>query len=241
MKRLYFAFVLFTLSLTAAAQQVQQSGWVASFNTFGINKHWSLHFDAQLRSSDDLKQVQSLILRPGINYHINKAWTATAGYAFIPNRRTIGGMSELFTEHRAWQQLIYNHKISTVATAHRLRFEQRFIPTVAFDFGDISKDGYNQAYRLRYFIRNVLPLKQQPSFTGGPFFALQNEVFLNTGDKSVVNGRLFDQNRLYLAIGYRLPRTKLDLEAGYLNQYIEGRGRAVTNNHVAQIALYKRL
>lgn len=241
MRRLVFAFVLFLLSLSAAAQQVQQSGWVASFNTFRLSPNWSLHFDAQLRSTDDLKQVQSIILRPGINYHINKAWTATAGYAFIPNRRTIGGMSELFTEHRTWQQLAYSHKISAATTVHRLRFEQRFTPAVAFDFGDISKGGHNQAYRLRYFIRNVLPLKQQPSFTGGPFFALQNEVFLNTGDKSAVNGRLFDQNRLYLAFGYRLPRTKLDLEAGYLNQYIEGRGRVVTNNHVAQIALYKRL
>src|SRR5687768_7863412 len=96
----------------ASFAQVQQNGWFASFNSFKINNKWSLHTDAQLRSTDDVKQVQTLLLRPGINYHINKAWVASAGYAFISNRRTIGNLSEMFTEHRVWQQLIFNHKIS---------------------------------------------------------------------------------------------------------------------------------
>ncbi|WP_366206523.1 hypothetical protein [Flavihumibacter sp. CACIAM 22H1] len=33
----------------------------------------------------------------------------------------------------------------------------------------------------------------------------------------------------------------LDLEIGYLNQYVNGRGSAFTNNHVAQLAVYTRL
>ncbi len=236
---LLFCFCSFVY-LTPSAQ-VQQSGWLASFNTFGINDKFSLHFDAQLRSTDNIKQVQTLLLRPGVNYHINKSWVATAGYAYIPNRRTISNNSELLSEHRAWQQLVYNHKISRVASAHRLRFEQRFLPDVAFDFGDISKQGHNQAYRLRYFMRHVVPLKKSDAFTKGLFFALQDEVFINTGNKSHVNGRAFDQNRLYLALGYRLPHSKIDLEGGYMNQYVQGRGRAFTNNHITQLAVYKRL
>lgn len=230
--------VLFHFSSFA---QVQQTGWLASFNTFKIHPQWSLHFDAQLRSNDDLKKVQTLLLRPGINYHLNPQWVASAGYAFIPNRRTIGNLSQMFAEHRTWQQLVYNQKISAVATAHRFRFEQRFLPQLAFDFGELRKEDFQTAYRLRYFIRNVLPLKKAPQFTAGPFVALQNEVFINVGNKGAVNGRSFDQNRLYLAVGYRLPQSKIDLEAGYLNQYTEGRNRAVTNNHVAQLAIYKRL
>lgn len=239
--RFLYLLIFCLLFQMAAFSQVQQNGWLASFNTFKINAKWSLHADAQLRSSDDVKKVQTLLLRPGINYHINKAWVATAGYAFISNRRTIGSVSEMFTEHRLWQQMVFNHKISKAATAHRLRFEQRYLPQVTFDFGDLKKDGVNTAYRLRYFIRNVLPLKQAPAFTKGAFVALQNEVLINVGNKAAVNGRNFDQNRLYLALGYRLPNSKIDLEAGYMNQYIEGRNRSVTNNHIAQLAVYKRL
>lgn len=239
--RFYYLLILLFLLPWSSFAQVQQSGWIASFNTFKMNDKWSLHTDAQLRSNDDVKNVQTLLLRPGLNYHLTQRWVASAGYAFVSNRRTIGNLSEMFTEHRIWQQLVFNHKISKAATAHRLRFEQRFLPQVGFDFGDLKKDGVNTAYRLRYFIRNVLPLKSGTSFTEGAFVALQNEVFLNTGNKAAVNGRAFDQNRLYLALGYRLPRTKIDLEAGYMNQYVEGRNSAISNNHIVQLAVYKRL
>jgi hypothetical protein len=55
-----------------------------------------------------------------------------------------------------------------------------------------------------------------------------------------VNNEIFDQNRLYLALGYRL-RKSFDLEAGYLNQYINGRGKTFGNNHILQLAGYVRL
>jgi len=51
-------------------------------------------------------------------------------------------------------------------------------------------------------------------FTQGFFAALQNEVFVNIGDPSPVNGKFFDQNRAYLAVGYRWSR-QFDLEMGY--------------------------
>lgn len=239
--RLFTLFICCFLLQFSLVAQVQQSGWLASFNTFKINPTWSLHFDAQARSTDDVKQLQSLLLRPGINYHINKAWVATAGYAYIPARRTIGNKSELLAEHRAWQQLVYNHKINRVASVHRLRFEQRFLPIVNYNLADIWKDGHESAYRLRYFMRHLMPLRNSAVFSEGLFFALQDEVFINTGNKSNVNGRAFDQNRLYLAFGYRLPHSKIDLEAGYMNQYLTGRNKSITNNHIAQLAVYKRL
>lgn len=241
MSRNALLFCLFCIAYLSTSAQVQQSAWAASFNTFGLVGKWSLHFDAQVRSTDNVKEVQSILLRPGINYHINKSWVATAGYAYIPARRTIGNLSELLPEHRAWQQLVYNHKWSRVASAYRLRFEQRFLPVVNYNLADMWKDGHQPAYRLRYFMRHVLPLKKVDAFTKGIFFALQDEVFMNTGNKNNVNGRTFDQNRLYLALGYRLPHTKIDLEGGYINQYIKGRDRHFTNNHIAQIAVYKRL
>jgi hypothetical protein len=70
------------------------------------------------------------------------------------------------------------------------------------------------------------------------FAAVQNEVFLNVQNKDEVNGSLFDQNRAYGAAGYRFS-PKVDVEAGYLHQSVNGRNFN-TNNHIVQVALYTR-
>lgn len=233
-------FVIVFSSLTASAQP-QFSGWLGSFNTFKINNRFSAHFDAQLRSTDDLEQVGAILLRPGLNFHLNKTWVFTGGYLLNLSRRTVNGVSSLLSEHRAWQQVLANQRLGRVAVAHRFRFEERFIPRARAAGNEIETDGYDQAFRLRYFIRNIIPLRSGQTFSEGPFLALQNEVFLNTGDKSAsaVNGKAFDQNRLYGALGYRL-KGKLDIEAGYMNQYISTRTSFI-NSHIVQLALYKRL
>jgi len=235
---LLFCVCCFFSFKTTTFAQVQHSGWLGSFNTIKLNDKFSLHAEGQLRITDNADQVQTIILRPGLNYHINKSLAVTAGYAFIPNRRTIGKTADLLSEHRIWQQLLYNQKISTVSVAHRLRLEQRFIPKARLVGNELDTNGYDEAYRLRYFIRNIVPLVKQEKFNKGWFVALQNEVFLNIGDKSAVNGRVFDQNRIYGAIGYRVSN-KFDVEAGYLNQYSKTRS-SFTNNHAFQIAFYRK-
>jgi hypothetical protein len=234
-------FVFFTLLFLAAGarSQVQFSGWLGSFNTFKINQRFSLHFDAQLRSTDQWEQVGTILLRPGLNYHLNNSWTFTAGYAAVFGRRNLSGLSSLLPEHRIWQQALLNYKINKVTVAHRFRFEERFLPNVKAENNELKTDGFLQAFRFRYFVRSMFPLTSAPTFSKGPFLALQNEVFLNTGDKTAVNGKAFDQNRLYGAVGYRLPG-KIDLEAGYMNQYTSTRTSFV-NNHIVQLAIYKRL
>jgi hypothetical protein len=239
MKKWCIIWLLLIFLPVSVIAQVQYSGWLASFNTFKINNKLSIHFDAQLRSTNKVAAVQTYLLRPGINYHISKSVTASIGYAYIGNRRTINSITGYVPEHRIWQQAVFTHKWSGITTGHRLRVEQRFLGKPIVRNNELETDGYAKAYRVRYFVRNVLPLKKESSFTKGPFIALQNEVFLNTGNKTAVNGKTFDQNRLYVAAGYRLP-LKIDLEIGYMNQYILNRNNRV-NNHIAQLAVYKRL
>jgi len=238
MRRLFLSFIVSFVLLNASAQ-TQVTGWLASFNTFKIGKKTSIHFDGQFRSSDQLEHVQTLLLRTGLNFHVTKQLTITGGYAFIDNRRVIGNVSGTATEHRAWEQLLFTHKIKFVGVAHRLRLEQRFLPLVSVQNNELQTDDHTMAMRLRYFFRNVIPFKKTADFQKGMFGAIQNEVFVNVTDLEKVNGKFFDQNRFYLAIGYRVSK-HFDLEAGYLNQYVLGRtGR--TNNHVAQLATYLKL
>ena len=95
------------------------------------------------------------------------------------------------------------------------------------------------AQRFRYFFRLIQPLnKTEAAFTKGAFVALQNEVFLNFHNKDKLNNSVFDQNRLYLAAGYRFSK-KVDIEAGYMNQAVKTLNNH-TNNNIVQLALYTR-
>ena len=80
--------------------------------------------------------------------------------------------------------------------------------------------------------------KQKDPFYQDLFVALQDEIFMNIQNKNNINNSFFDQNRIYGAVGYRV-NSKLDLEVGYMNQYINGIMNDVSNN-IIQMALYTR-
>ncbi|MES2650613.1 MAG: DUF2490 domain-containing protein [Bacteroidota bacterium] len=225
MRRLFLLAAITILAVQHVSAQTKQenAGWLFLLNSTKFSEKWGMHLDVQVRSGDNWESTKNILFRPGITYYIDKNQNVTAGYLLASTKAV---PSTLF-EHRIWEQYIINHKISSVFAAHRFRLEQRFL----------ANDNFAQ--RLRYFIRLIQPLqKTEQAFTKGAFFALQNEVFLNIQNKEFVNNSLFDQNRLYLAAGYRFSK-KIDVEAGYLNQAINGRINNTVNN-VAQLALYTR-
>jgi hypothetical protein len=232
-------FLLNGVSFTCTSQ-TQHSGWSALFNTLKTGKKTSIHAESQFRSTGGLEHLQSAFVRAGLNYHIKKNMTATAGYGVFHNRRVISDKVNHAKEHRIWQQFTVNHSVNKLQVTHRFRLEQRFIEQVILKENELERDGYTYANRFRYFIRNILPFTKDAVFTNGGFAAFQNEIFAHFGDVSVVNGKHFDQNRLYLAAGYRVNK-QWDLEMGYMNQYISGIDNAFTNNHILQIASYIRL
>lgn len=214
------------------SQTIQENtGWFAWFNSYKFSKHFGLHFDGQVRSADDWAFVRNVLIRPGLTYHFNTKSNATVGYAFIGSYSRLDGVAKnALTEHRIWEQYIYNVKLGKIPLQNRFRLEQRFIERQTEDVF---------AQRLRYFARAIIPLaKQEAAFTKGVFAAVQNEIFLNVQNKDKINNSVFDQNRAYGAIGYRV-NAKFDVEAGYLNQYINGSSTNVSNN-VIQLALYTR-
>lgn len=236
---LVIALVMLAPAGTLIAQKTE-TAWFASFNTFQLNNRFSIHFDGQWRSGDEFSTMQTLLLRPGLNYHATKRLTLTGGYGFISGRRNISGISGYAPEHRIWQQAIYSHPFLNSSLAHRFRLEQRFIGKSVVNGNQLENEGNLYANRFRYFFRTIIPFSGKKTLEKGPFTAIQNEILLNIGNNSGVNGRTFDQNRAYGAIGYRMSR-KFDVELGYMNQYIRGRGAAFTNNHVIQLATYTRL
>jgi hypothetical protein len=235
-----FVFIILLCVGSYSYAQTTFNGWFATNYMFKINSKFSMHLDVQARSNNQLKHFNTYFIRPGLNWHFRKNMIATVGYGLFDNRRSLAGTSGFAPEHRIWEQLIINHHAGFVPVQHRFRLEQRFITNHDVINGEFIKGGNRYANRIRYFNRAVISLKGAKPFTHGIFAALQNEVFLNIGNKSSVNGKTFDQNRVYLATGYRFS-PKFDLEAGYINQYLVGRGDAFSNNHIVQIATYLRL
>lgn len=233
--RRFFLFCLFLCLISGSlfAQTVHQnSGWLFFLKSTKLSDKWGLHLDVQVRSADDWGYVRNVLIRPGLTYFINKKSNVTAGYLLATTKTQFNNLPDVNTnEHRIWEQYIIAHKLGSGTLSHRFRLEQRFIgqPT-----GD---DIFSQ--RIRYFFRFIQPLKkQEDGFTKGAFAALQNETFFNLQNKDQLNGSVYDQNRVYIAAGYRFSK-KFDIEAGYLNQAINGRANH-TVNHVAQLAFYTR-
>ncbi|RRN77615.1 DUF2490 domain-containing protein [Pseudoxanthomonas sp. SGD-10] len=217
--------------LTKSSQaQTQTSGWIAAFHSQKFSDKLGLHFDVQLRSHDELNGVRNMLLRPGLTYFLSPKANVAAGYLFTTTDLPANASKNILIEHRLWQQFIYVYKIRSTSISHRLRFEQRFIERE-------TEDIFSQ--RFRYFIRGLIPFNSKGnSFERGPFAALQNEVFLHLQNKDNFSNHTFDQNRAYIATGYRF-KPSFDLEIGYLNQTTKGTNNNLTNN-VFQIAAYTR-
>ncbi|MBS1661145.1 MAG: DUF2490 domain-containing protein [Bacteroidetes bacterium] len=242
-KLLLISALLFCGSIRPAQAQTQFAGWVGTFQNYKLSSRFGAYFDIQYRTTDQVRQLHQLMLRPGLNIYITPQLTGTVGYAYIPQQRVNTGVEGYLPEHRIWEQLVFTHKLPHRSTlAHRLRLEQRYIPKHHPQNGDLVHDGFRKAHRLRYFFRGIVPLGGQAgtAFTKGWFTSVQNEIFFNLGDASGLNGKAFDQNRAYVSVGYRTSKA-FDVEVGYMNQYISGVGSASTNNHIAQLATYVRL
>lgn len=221
------ALAALLLSLPAAAADHEQSGWLAWFNSAALDGRLGLVSDIQLRTRDDLEGPRNLLIRPGLSWQIAPSHALMGGYAHIG---TFNAGRPDAVEHRLWQQYLFSHRAGRASVVQRLRLEQRFI----------GRPGAPDAYsdRLRWFTRAVVPLADGAPFRRGTFVALQNEVFLGLSGRDDLNGRVFDQNRAYLAVGWR-DGSGRDYEIGYLNQWINARGGDVIN-HIVQCALYTR-
>ncbi|MEX0361005.1 MAG: DUF2490 domain-containing protein, partial [Allomuricauda sp.] len=161
---------------------------------------FSIHTEAQFRFYETVSNFNQMLLRTGLNYHIDKNAIATLGYGYI----TTDGTFEEFPnetnskEHRIFQQFILKNKVWEFLFEHRYRLEQRFL-----DFGDRT----DTQHRGRYRIQMTLPL------TDTFFLNFYDELFINLQDD------LFGQNRLYGALGIHVTSNS-SVQVGYLrNQF----------------------
>ena len=201
-KRLTGLF-LFLGILTINAQQPgedEMGAWYMYFGTNKISERLSIHTEAQFRFYETTSNFNQMLLRTGLNYHIDPNAIATGGYAFIDTDNNFyefeGEVNS--KEHRIFEQFILKNKVWEFLFEHRYRLEQRFL-----DFGETT----DTQHRARYRIQMTLPL------TNTFFLNFYDELFINLQDD------LFGQNRLYGAVGLNVTENT-SLQLGYMrNQF----------------------
>ncbi|MEZ2415631.1 DUF2490 domain-containing protein [Muriicola sp. E247] len=201
MRKIFLALALMHFGMVQA-QDTGEDDWGAWYMYFGTNQiaeKFSIHSEAQFRYYETAGNFNQLLLRTGLNYHINSNAIATFGYAYINTDNTFEEFENEvnFKENRIFQQFILKNKVGEFNFEHRYRLEQRFI-----DFGSFT----DTQHRARYRLQVTLPL------TDTFFLNAYDEVFLNLQDD------IFGQNRLYFAFGVHITENA-SLQVGYLKNH----------------------
>ncbi|QCX00422.1 DUF2490 domain-containing protein [Aggregatimonas sangjinii] len=208
------ALFVTTLGFAQETGEEEWGSWHMYFGTNRISNKLSIHTEGQLRYYEQAKNFNQLLLRTGLNYHINSNAIVTAGYAYIntdPNfDEFVVVLGDILVEdtriieHRIFEQLILKNKVWEFSFEHRYRLEQRFL---SFDNplnADITTT--DTQHRARYRLQVTLPL------TDIFFLNFYDEIFLN------LQGSVYGQNRLYGALGINVTNN-FSIQAGYLKNH----------------------
>ena len=205
-KTRYF-FIVFVLGILFSNSQEDKGNWIMYFGTNKISDKLSIHSELQYRNHTiSPTNIEQLLLRTGLNYHIKPHASATIGYAHIGNHTYKSNRkSPEVEEHRIWQQFLTTNKIGRIKFEHRYRIEERFI----------EKDFKT---RFRYRIMLFYPLNRKLLEIGTTYLGIYNELFIN-GEKT-----FFDRNRLYGGIGYKYSKN-IEFQIGLLRQEVQTRAK----------------
>jgi hypothetical protein len=164
-------------------------------------------YETQQRLGGNSSQVSLSLIRPALGYALTENLSIWLGYAWIDTERPITPIP--FKEERIWQQLLWVKTYTSLTFTNRLRTEQRYLENRPIT-----------AYRLRELMKISIPFKQHSKLS----FVSSDEIFYHHNNFIGRNGQGFDQNRFFVGLGYK-PNKTLNMEIGYMNQYIKRFGR----------------
>ncbi len=197
---------LMTVPVFSQSPLATTGNWLMGFNQTRLHDKWSIHTEAQYRSFEITPNTEQMLLRGGINYHVNNFVFASIGYAYITNyafdKDQLSGVQ--VSENRIWQQFLMRNNLGRCLFEHRYRLEQRWIK---------SNNSTKYLDRIRYLVRVTIPLNKKEIEKNTLFLSFYDEIFIN------LSATPYDRNRLYGAIGYQfLPYA--NIQFGYLAQTV---------------------
>ena len=242
-KRVALHALMAGMCLCAKAQRQtanQTSSWFMFFGTHRIAPKWSLHSELQWRRSNGFLQPQQNLLRTGINYHMNADVFITVGHAFV-HTYPYGAFPAKtdFSENRLWEQIQVKSQAGALEVISRLRIEQRWMHQPVLQNGIYKAGDAVYQNRFRLLNRISMPFKGKKILDKSFYFSVYDEILINAGKNVGMN--IFDQNRAYLALGYKIPAIGR-LEIGYMQQTVmKSDGIRLENNHTFMLGINTNL
>ncbi len=237
MKQFVIIFGLSLSSISFGQKQIdsQFGCWMMYFGNHKLSEKFSLHTEYQFRRTDFVQNWQQSLARLGLDYHFNAQNSVTAGYGWIVSFPYGSQPIKVNTqEHRIWQQFITQSNSGRFYFHHRYRLEQRFIENASLNSANEKiVDGYKFRQRVRYRFMVSVPLNKAKMEDNTLFLTAYDEPFLGFGKG--IQANILDQNRLYLALGWRFNKNS-NVQIGYMNQIIpKGDGVNMERNHNLQV------
>ena len=207
------------------AQTIEDEGWWgAVFSQGDLSQDGRIRwwFDGHARFQDDADGFNVSIVRPGIGFKLTDTATFWAGYGWI-RTRPIGDRDD-FDENRLWQQITWSRSLNPTKLGFRSRLEPRFLET-----------GDDTGWRFRQLVAARTPI----AGAEGLKFVVWDEVFIHLNDTDFGAQAGFNQNRLFVGLGYSPnPESKSRIEFGYLNQFIDSSAGDDRMNHLLSVNLF---
>ncbi|MDU0369265.1 DUF2490 domain-containing protein [Hymenobacter endophyticus] len=194
-----------------ASSTIRHNTWLMFLSDARLSKRWGLHTEVQVLRTRTSELGSQNVFRGGANYYAADNLVLTGGYAYSQAVADDNFTGAIGPEHRLYQQVQLHDAKSRLHVHHRYRLEQRWVQ---------FQPGQEFAYlnRMRYQLRLVVPLLGPELTSRMPYAVAADEIFLGFGKGS--KGRLFQQNRAYLGVGYQISKASA-VELGYLNQFVQ--------------------
>lgn len=240
MKKLILVIILIIPEFLLAQKKIenQQLIWYGYYNNLKFNENWSLNSEIQERQFYNPTAQHQLVFRSNLERKVFADWKASVGMTlFFQNPNTPNSESNL-TVPELRPDIGFNNKqkLSFVTISHRYKAEARF-------FHDVENNrlvgGYRFSnFRLRYQLGLDFPIWKKEG-NEKLLLKIKDEIMFNAGNKIVKN--IFDQNRIYLAVNYKLNNSYA-VELGYMNWFQQQKsGTDFYNRDILRLSIFHNI
>lgn len=237
MKKLILVIIVLLPEFLLAQKKVesQQLIWYGYYNILKFNENWNLNSEIQERQFYNPTAQHQLVFRSNLERRLFGDWKVFVGMTwFFQNPNNPNSESHLTVpELRPDFGFSNKQKLRFLTINHRYKFEARF-------FHDVENQqlvgGYRFSnFRLRYQLGFDFPVLKKEE-KEKIILKIKDEIMFNVGNKIVKN--VFDQNRIYLAVNYKL-NDSYALELGYMNWFQQQKsGTDFYNRDILRLSVF---
>ena len=213
----------------------QQLIWYGYYNSLKFNENWTLNSEIQERQFYNPTAQHQLVFRSNLERKLIENWNTSVGMTlFLQNPNNPNSESNL-TVPELRPDIGFNskQKLGFITINHRYKAEARFFHDVenqklvgGFRFSNI---------RFRYQLGLDFPLLKKEG-KEKIILKVKDEIMFNLGNKIIKN--TFDQNRIYLALHYKL-NASYALELGYMNWFQQQKtGADFYNRDILRLSIF---